>query len=350
MITYSYPTQFEFKGFIEPDYIARQLAGRVGLDIMPILDVFAAEVRWAQKDNAYGLQGFRGLDGAPSRVTRRGDKMYAYDPGVFGEFYSLTETELTRRAGYSPDGSVIDISDMVADGDELLVGREADRMESSIWSVLQGILTILIDGPNGLQTGYTDTYSVQTYSAITPWTSFSSATPIRDFQSVQQLQVGRSVDFSAGATAYGNRQTVNELINNSNASDLGGRRYAGGATLNNLDDMSSYMVAQMCPMIRCYDEGYHKTLGGIGTSDFTKFIPNNLMIVVGKRTSGVSIGRYHRTRNMVLGGAPGSYRLIKNTFTGENAPKMIPPTIEGHRGHNGGPTLEYPSAVALMHV
>ena len=57
------------------------------------------------------------------------------------------------------------------------------------------------------------------------------------------------------------------------------------------------------------------------------------------------------TRNLNNpGGAPGSYRYIKDFAQGINAPKETPPHIETHRGHNGGVTIEYPSAVVIMNV
>jgi hypothetical protein len=75
MPVFNYPTNYELSQ-IEPDLTARAAAGRVGLDIMPVRNVNAGEVRWSQQDNFYGLQALRGLDGAPTRVQRVGTKTY----------------------------------------------------------------------------------------------------------------------------------------------------------------------------------------------------------------------------------------------------------------------------------
>jgi hypothetical protein len=135
MPTFNYPTNYELSQ-IEPDLTARAAAGRLGLDIMPVRNVNAGEVRWSQQDNFYGLQALRGLDGAPTRVQRVGTKTYTYEPGVFGEFIDITETELTRRAGYAPNGTPIDIADLVVDADQQLINREFDRIEATIWALL----------------------------------------------------------------------------------------------------------------------------------------------------------------------------------------------------------------------
>jgi hypothetical protein len=95
-----------------------------------------------------------------------------------------------------------------------------------------------------------------------------------------------------------------------------------------------------------YDEGYIPTTGG----SFTKFIPDGKVIIVGKRPSGVKIGEYILTRNAVANYRPVSYRFVKDYAAGINAPKEVPPKIEVHRGHNGGPVIYYPSAIVVMTV
>jgi hypothetical protein len=214
MPTFNYPTNYELSQ-IEPDLTARGEAGRAGLQIMPIRNVNAGEVRWSQQDNFYGLQALRGLDGAPTRVQRVGTKTYTYEPGVFGEYIDITETELTRRAGYAPNGTPIDIADLVVDADQQLINREFDRIEATIWALLTtGTFSIKMDGPTGTQVGFSDTFAIQTFTAGVPWATSATATPIANFQAVQQLGMaaGHSVDLGAGAIAYMNSVTSNRLL------------------------------------------------------------------------------------------------------------------------------------------
>jgi len=355
MATFNYPTNFELSE-VEPDLMKRAEAGRLGLQIMPVRNVNAAEVRWVQQDNYYGLQNLRGLDGAPTRVQRVGMKTYAYEPGVFGEFVDITETELTRRAGYSPVGTPIDVTDLVLDADSQLMNRELDRIESTIWTLLTtGTFSIKLDGPNGTQVGFSDTFSVQTYTASTPWATAASATPLTNFQAVQQLgqAAGHSVDLGAGATAYMNSVTSNRLLNNANASDLSGRRLSIGSTVNSVADVNKYFAAQNLPQIQVYDAGYQQTgtfatLPPAGT--FKKFIPDGVVAVVGKRVSGAKVGEYVKTRNASNGLMPGSYAYTIDRANGISSEKRTPANIERHRGHSGGPVLYLPSSIVIMTV
>ena len=347
-----YPTSFSFTE-IQPDLLARGREGRLGLDIIPPVNDDAAKVRWVQKDNYFGLQNLRGLDGNPTRVQRIGQKVYEYEPGVFGEFIDITETELTIRSqNLNVATTPIPINDLVLDADQQLIGREFDRMESSVWTLLTtGSINILLDGPDGTQVGYTDSYTFQLFTAPVRWSVLATATPINNFQSVQQLgeAAGHSVDFGAGATAYMNNKTANLLLNNTNASDFGGRRTQYGATINNLPALASYWQAQNLPKIVTYDKGYIPRQGG----KFKKYIPDNVVVVVGVRPGGVNVGNYKLTRNASNGFRPGSYRYVVDRANGggeASAEKRTPANIEIHRGHNGGPVIYYPSAIIVMSV
>ena len=351
---YVYPTNFTMRA-LQQQWIARNREGRIGLDIMPPLPQNAGVVRWSQEDNYGGLQALRGLDGRPTRVQRVGEKIYEYEPGVFGEYETITETELTKRAAnFDILTTPIEIGDLVGAADRLLIGREFDRMESSVWALLTtGTLQIILDGPNGTQIGYNDQYTFQSYTSTYQWSVAGSATPIQDFQNVQQLgyATGISVDLGAAATAYMNQYTANQILNNSNAADFGGRRNQYGATLNNLGALDNYWKAQNLPGIVVYDGGFWnkpQTQGGV----FSKFLPNGTVVVVGQRPGGVPIGNYVLTRNLVngSGGKPGSYRRVVDRVNGVNGEMRIPPNIEIHRGHNGGPAIYYPSAVVVMNV
>ena len=346
-----YPNNFKMTQ-IMPDLMARGREGRVGLDILPPTDSNFAEVRWIQKDNYYGLQQFRGLGGEPVHVLRVGLKTYTYEPGVFGEYIDINEIELVKRAGSAPiDTTPINVDDLVVEADEQLIGREYDRMEASIWSILTtGTLSLSKPGPNNSTIAYTDTYAIQNFTATVPWGTVATATPIQNFQAVQQLQLGRSVDFGAGATSYANNATLNKLLNNQNNADFNGRRTQFGATVNNLKDVASYWQAQNLPKLVGYDDGYFATIGQSGASQFTKFIPDNTVVVVGKRPAGALVGEYQLTRNASNGLNPGSYRYLLDRINGVNGEKRTPANIEVHRGHNGGPVIYYPSAIVVMHV
>jgi hypothetical protein len=348
-----YPTSAELRS-IDQELVVRGRAGRIGLDIMPVRGVNAAKVRWTQQDNYVGLQQMRGLDGEPLHVKRIGQNTYEYEPGVFGEFQDITETELTIRAGSVDVATTpIDVQDLVVGAKNQLVGRELDRQESSVWKLLTtGTIEITLAGINGTQIGWSESFDIQTYTAAVGWGTSGSATPLLNFQAVGQLGIGRGVNFGASATAYMNSYTANNLLNNTNTSDLGGRRVGGGNTINTLADIRQMIVAQEGPRIVTYDAGY--IADGVG-QEFQLFIPNNKVVVVGSRPSGARIGEYILTRNASAGYRPVSYDYVIDRANGGgqgggNGEKRTPANIEVHRGHNGGPVIYWPSAVVVMNV
>jgi len=347
---FTYPTTATRTRVIQPEWIVQDRAGRLGLEIMPITTSEFYKVRWTQADVYGGLQHLRGLDGKPTRVQRVGSTTYEYEPGVFGEYYDVTETELMIRAGnFDIPSTNITINDLAAEADRILIQRENDRIESSIWTLLTtGVLQILIDGDDGQQVGYKDVYSFQSYTPLVPWSTSATATPILDLQNLQQrgTAAGRSVNFGAGATIYMNQVTANRMLNNANNLDLGGRRNNMGATLNNLVNANGYFGGQNLANIRVYDGGYYNKppkRGGV----FQKFIPDGVGVLIGQRPGNVAIGNYIMTRNISAGGAPGSYSYTIDRANGRNGEVRTPANIEFHRGHNGGPAFYYPSAVII---
>jgi hypothetical protein len=347
-VNIAYPAAAEMFD-IEQDLVSSGDAGRVGLQLMPKKTRVTQKVRWVQEDNYFGLQEFRGLDGRPSRVIRTGSNTYLYEAAEYGEFITITEREIRERAIPNRPEITIPIDDMVIGAQKQLYYRELDRMEYNIWTLLfSGSISLSMPGPQGPVT-YTDSYSIQTFTSTVPWATSATATPLADMQTIQQLSVGHSVDFGASAKLYMNQVQANRLLNNSNASDFGGRRSQYGATLNNLAAFNSYFQGQNLPEVVIYDEGFQpKKLSGPETtpsSQFQKYIANGTAILVGKRKSGSPIGEMQMTMNLNAGGGAGPYAFTKDFFNGINCAKDVPGKIETHHGWSGGPAIYYPSAV-----
>lgn len=349
---YVYPIAAEMSEIL-PDLITKGAEGRVGLSIFPPVNKSSFMVRWIQDDAGFGLMHFRGLDGAPPRVQRLGTNTFTYEPGVYGEYQVITEREmLTRAAPMRPD-LPIPVGDLVMKATNQIIGRRYDRMEYNVWQLLgTGTLTIPLPGPNGVS-AYTDTYPIQTQTAAIPFATTATATPILEFQKIQQKQLGHSVDFGAGATAYMNQVTANRILNNGNSADFGGRRDQYGATLNALPQFNSYFAAQNLPKIVVVDDGYQPfPVSGVEINpslQFQKFIPDGTIIVVGKRPGGANVGEWQQTINaMNPGNAPGPYGFVKDYANGINTGKEVAPKIEIHGGVNGGPAILYPSAIVVL--
>lgn len=349
-LNFVYPTAAVMKE-IFPDLIMRDRADRLGLQLFPVVQEATFFLRWAQKDNAHGVMQMRGLDGQPPKVTRQGLNTFVQEPGVYGEHIVITERELLTRADPLDLTKRIPIGTMVAECNDLLKTRLNDRMELNVWNMLAtGRNSIPIAGPNGV-TIYTDQYTLQTYTAAIPWSSASTATPLANLQAIQQLSVGHGASFQTGAKLYMNQVTANRLLNNANAADYGGRRNAAGATLNNLGAFNNYFAGQNLPEIVIYDAGYQPfpVSGPITNplSQFIKFIPDGVGILVGRRPGNSPVGEWRQTiQAMQPGGeSPGEYNYIKDYARGINAPIETPPKIEVHAGFNGGIVIYYPSAI-----
>jgi len=339
MATFIYPSNGELSQIAQTK-IPNLTKDRPIFRILPIITKDWDVLRWEQKDNYVGLQQVRGLNGRPGRVARVGAKQYTMTPGVYGEFTTGDELELTRRRQFGSYGNApISVDDIVMECQDQLLGRRLDRIEKIGWDLLTAG-TFSVAGPDGV-TMHTDTFTLQTASAAVPWATFATATPLKDFRAVQLLSRGISVSFGADAEAYMNRVTFNNLVANTNTADLAGRRTSGLQTVLTQNEINNILAGEGLPQIVVFDGGY---LDSSGT--FQPFIPNSKVTIVGRRLDGAAIGNYVYTRNANNEGmAPGPYMFVKDTLN-----EYVPRTLEVHDGHNGGPILEYPGAVVVLTV
>lgn len=312
--------------------------GRAGFDIFPMVDVDQHLLEWEQMDNYIGLQQVRGLNGDPTRVKPVGMKRYLMQPGVYGEYGLIDEQELVTRRPMGVFSGRVDITDLVLMRQNQLLQRRLDRIEYIIWTLLVTGTFAIADGSI---TMHTDSYTFQTFSAGTAWGTPATSTPLADMRTTQLKSRGYSVDFGTRATLYMNRTTFNQLLANTNAADLGGRKAQFGESINGPDGVNRLLSQDDLPSIQIYDMGY---LDSSGT--FQLFIPNNKAVLVGARIGNQRVGEYRMTRNASNPGmAPGAYMR-----TIDRGDERIPRSIEVHDGHNGGPVIFFPSAVVVMTV
>lgn len=334
--TFTYPTNAELQA-IAQDLLPRLEANRPIFQILPIRAVEAARVIWEQLDRFTGLQQWRGTNGKPPVVQAVGSNRWAFEPGVYGEHMSLDEEQLKNRRILGDPLRPVDVTDLVMERQQQLLQRRLDRIELIGWTVLGG--SFAIANGQGI-TVHSDAYAIQTFNTTVAWSSHATATPLLDFRTVKLKHRGHSVSFGAGARAYANTTTLNNLLANLNADDLYGRRTAGLGTFNSLPQINELLAGEGLPQLVEYDEGYVDDTG-----TFVNFIPDGHVRVIGQRPAGQVIGEYHMTRNVNNPGfAPGPYMKVL-TFADE-----VPFRIEVHDGHDGGPALYYPSAVCDMDV
>jgi hypothetical protein len=335
---FEYPTTTELLE-INPEKVQLLREARPIFTIFPIVEKNVWRIEWRQKDNYRGMQGLRGLNGKPTRVTFRGERRFSFAPGVYGDYRSIDEETLTTAAQYGPnDGTPIDLTDEILEIQDQLNMRELDRIEYIVWQLLLNG-TFIILGPFGVV--HQDSYNFQQFSATISWVNYTTATPLADLRAITMLALGKSVNFGTQSRMWMNSVTASGLYLNRNAADLGGFKADFGRSMFGLEDVNKVLVAQGLPQIQLYDEGYFAEPSGT----FTKWIPDNQAVLIGQRTTGESLGQYVMARNANNpNNAPGSYeKIIDKT-------DEVPREIQVHRGHNGGPCIFFPSAIVRMNL
>jgi hypothetical protein len=335
MLDYEYPTTRELRE-INPEKIQELTRVRPTFEIFPLVDSQYWTLEWMIKDNWMGFQQLRGLNGEPSYVKMVGEKTFSAQPGVYGEYMTVDEKMMTLRAQSARSGEPVDISDLVVERQDYLNYRELELIEFIHWkALLDGQFSFV--GPTGAT--YADQFPIQT-AAFSDWSDYANATPLKDLMGLKEMSSGKSVSFGTGAKIFLNSVTLSHLFRNRNANDLGGQlaiASGGVKPVKNLGEINTTLQSHGLPQLVEYDEGYNAEPNGI----FTKWIPNDVLSIVGQRTNGDRLGEYRMVRNALNSdGAPGRYEKVIDR--GET---RVPRIIEVHRGHNGGLVIFYGSAI-----
>jgi len=340
MTTYQYPTNSELQ------LIDRELAAVLTMDdpifgIMPIVNVNAFDLLWDIPNNITGLTNLRGLNGQPGNVSRLGANRFKVRPGVYGEFLTIDEEEMTTRAQLGTYNIPVNVDDLVRECQDQLTNRRISLIRKICWLLIVTGTFSIVNTTSGIV--HTDTFDPQDYDAST-WGTTNTATPLADFRAVKLKQRGHGVSFGRQSKAFMNQTTFNYLTANTNASDLGGKRVTGLAQPLGLTDINTVLLNEDLPTIVIQDDGY---LNDSGT--FVNFIADNKVVVVGYRPGGQKIADFAIARNANNPNvATGPYMFVNDRTQGDA--KTVPPTIEVHGGFNGGPRLYYPSAIVDVDV
>lgn len=296
-------------------------------------------LRWAQKDNFVGMQQARGINGKPPLVSMVGDKIYVADPGYYGEFIQLDEFTLTtRRDAAMLSGMPMGIADLVGEAQAQLQTRYWTLKAYILWQlVLNGVFSV-IDKTGTIV--FKASYTPQSFAPTVPWSTLATSTPIKDLQSIFQVPFGQSVDMGPDATLYINSLDANNLVNNTNAADLGGKKLNYGQSVASLAEVNTLLRGYNVPTVKVCDETYVAENGTI-----TRFIATGKGVVIGKRSDGAAIGAYRHTNNInsMPGDPDGTYSRVA-----QSAEDEIPMYVRVHNGHNGGPVLFYPGAIVKV--
>jgi hypothetical protein len=157
---------------------------------------------------------------------------------------------------------------------------------------------------------------------------------------VKLLGAGKNADFGGGGTAVMNSVTFNTLIGNTNAADLGGQKTTTLSPLISAAEFNAIMLAADLPRIEIWDDGYYTTGGS-----FTRYVPNGKVAVLSRPMAQGAIGEYRMCWQAITEAA-GPYTFVHD----RRDERRVPPIIEVHDGHNGGPVMLRPWQVVVMDV
>lgn len=335
--TFLFPSAAKLMG-LEQDLLPTLTRDNPAFSILPTTSVDYPMVMWEQYDNFLGLQQPRGYNGKPNLVKAVGSKWKQYQPGVYGEYSTIDEYEMTVAREFATFNQPIDVTNRVIMRGNQLLHRQIKREVWLIWQLLANGYFLSTDSYGNLI--HADSYTQRLFTATVPWATVATATPLADFRAVRPYARGYSVSFGSQSTAYANNTTVRYALNNQNSADIAGKRRDIGSTVNSLDDLNKILVANDCPRLVEWD-GVWQDDSGNNNLD----IPDNVVIVKGVRLDGGPVGQFMHTRNANNPGvAPGPYYDVFQN------PYAKPSNVEVHRGVNGGPALFFPSAIVIMKV
>lgn len=314
----------------------------------PIVEEDADVLLWEQRERYTGLQNARGLGGEYQAVDMVPLKRFWTPFGEFGEHFPIDEAMLKRMRKPGTFGTPISIADVVGPAQEYALQRRINRIRYNLWTTITtGTITVT---DRGSRTIYTETYSVQTFSATVGWSTLATATPLADIRAVQLFGRGYSLDFGKKAKLFMNRATYNYFVQNNNSADLKGIRMNYGATVNSLSDVNKLNDNLDLPEIVIYDEGWlsdHPTPTSTRDRQFNLFIPTGKAVLVGKRRGGTPLGNYVMGRNVDNPNmAPGAFMAVEDM--GEHG--VHPRRLAVYDGHSGAIKVPYPEGVVVMSV
>ncbi len=338
-MTLTYPSNAELMA-IQQEFLPTLTLNDLAFQLMPIVTHDAAYVEWDQRDNFTGLQQIRGIDAEPPSVPNVGWKRWKMEPGVYGEWDSISEKAIVERRIPGTYNIPISIDDLVIEKQDYLLSRRIDRIRWLIWTLFTtGAFSCT--GPNG-NVLHAGAYNLQTATASPVWTNLTTSTPMSDLLAMLLKFRGISASFGPNSMMVMNRATANYLLMNNNPADLGKQRGQYGSTLFSIDMVNELFLANGLPRLVIYEAGYYPDGGGA----FVPFIPDGKVVIFGERPNGETMGEFQMTRNAANpNAAPGPYTYVTDSL---DAGKPIPRKIRLDDGYNGGPALTFPRLIVVL--
>jgi hypothetical protein len=299
-------------------------------------------VRWTQRDSYSGLTQARSLNGGFPPVVEVGSKTFNMQPGYYGESGTVTEEDLTLRSMELATNEPVTVEDLTAEAHMQLLHRQLNRERYIRWQVLItgkfrafNSLGALIDLAS---------FNPKRFVPQVPWSNLASATPLADLRVIAATyDLGVSTSFAGDAELWMNQTTVNYLLGNSNAADLGGVK-VDNSDIQGMGDLNKVLNKNNLPQVNVYNQSYLDD-GAIAG----RWIPDGYFLLIGPRPNNDLLGEFLLTRNPSNPGAS-ALPLVRTVAKGFKEDEEPPASVTCFRGFNGGPALYYPSCYVQGYV
>lgn len=352
--TFPLTTNFEISDIVR-DYMNWQVKDDPIMKLMPLAFQNKFKVVWEQPDNYYGLMPLRGINGTPDILLTPGAKRYAVDPGYYGSYDLIDEEKMDkeRELGTANDARIF----------ETMVNDAAQNQAVAFMNRIRLLIcTFLTTGEFKIESrggAKVHQYKVTDYnlaSAGTAWSNASAGKPISDMLTMRDtLNLGTSSDFGEGKV-YASPVLISTMLKTDQVMSTIKNTY--GATIVGLTQLNQIFKGYGLPEWHPYGESYSATAGA-ARSSHTRFLGSTKFIWVAKRPEGQPFGEFVLTKNSI-NKAPETPDVDHNvdplvdtedwkrglyTLVSRQQPD-VPPLYRVDVGFNGGPRLNFPSAVA----
>lgn len=349
--TYTYPTNVALDRVVQ-EYVV-DASSFMGLQILPVEPAYTQKVQWDELDSERGMTAPHLLGTDPRIDLRPGSRLREYEPIAFKETDLVKEDELLRARQLGSLGGAINLNALMARIAKARMDKTRIRQEWTIWEALRGQLTI---NENGVFVN--ETFPVQQYAPIVPWSNLATSTPLKDFNAVGLLFRGTGATIG-GAEAIINQTTANWLLENQNAADLKGFQGANFTQLPfSLDQINTILAARGLPKLVVNDTGFINNNGA-----FETFVKDGDVHIVGKRPMNEKVGAWISTPTLhrVVNGVetPGYFEILEVNGHPANGATSVSiaalgtsknPKFELTGGIYGGPALRFGRSIIRMDV
>lgn len=327
--------------------------------LFPITSENTDNVRWHIRDNVTG--------GTPSVPVgdnlpifgSPGAKEFALIPGHFGEGRRISADKLVSGGAMGTLGQVIDADKEVGILQLELAYREHTTMNIIRGTLLSSGVVTIADKDGALkEQARWDGWSARFLDisgTAAAWNNFATSTPLLSIRSwYDPYFKGSGHEYSPRALMGATRSTWFNMLNCTNAADIGGKRDRFGATIDGLSAFTDkYSVNGELPTAKMVQGDYLTSLGAV-----TTFLPDGYVAIAGyNKQYGNSVGDYVFTRNPELiaaslgGGDPALGGLSPSGVYAETDFETAPPKLpRTWRSHSGGVRVRYQKQLLIVRV